>query len=490
MEMTATTTTAAATTTDPDGDGRGTAPPPRPGRGARARILVWVIGLLALSTGLTLLIERQILAGRVDDRIDDSLEQEVEEFRRLVQDGRNPLTGRPFGGDVEAIFDVFLTRNVPAEDEAFHTFLEGSPHRSTEPDAPPEIGAELRALASVAAVERGEFEADTATFRYIAVPVRVRGSKRGVFAVTVRLDEERDEVGDVLRVNAIVALSVLLIASALAFLAAGRVLAPLREVAATARSIGETDLSRRIEVAGDDEIADLGRTFNSMLDRLEIAFSTQREFVSDAGHELRTPITIIRGHLDLLASGAAPAAEVMPVVEDELDRMARLVEDLLLLAKAQRPNFLHLQHVDLDVLTEELFKKASPLVGRELRLEHTGVGRIRADRQRLTQAVMNLLRNAAVHTPPDATISFGSEIRDGIARIWVSDTGYGVREAERERIFARFARGRSARRGVEGSGLGLAIAATIAEAHGGRVDLESREGEGATFTIAIPVGDD
>lgn len=462
----------------------------RPLRGARARILAWVIGLLALSSALTLLVERQILIGRVDDRVDDSLEQEVEEFRRLVQDGRNPLTGRPFGRDVEAIFDVFLTRNVPAEDEAFHTFLRGRPHRSTAADAPPEFIEAVRDAADVTAVERGEFQTMAGTYRYIAVPVRVEGRQHGAFAVTVRLDQEADEVADVLQVNVIVTLLVLLVASGLAFLAAGRVLAPLREVAATARSISDTDLSRRIAVTGDDEIADLARTFNSMLDRLERAFALQREFVSDAGHELRTPITIIRGHLDLLATGAAATDEVLPVVEDELARMSRLVEDLLLLAKSQRPNFLNLRHVDLDVLTEELFRKASPIPGREWRLESRGVGRILADRQRLTQAVMNLLRNAAVHTPSDATISLGSEIRDGTAYIWVSDTGQGVPASERERIFERFARGRSAQRGAEGSGLGLAIVEAVAEAHGGRAELESREGEGSTFTIVIPVGEE
>jgi len=460
-------------------------------RGARVRILAWVIGLLAASTLATLALERQVLTGRVEQRVDESLDQEVEEFRRLVRDGRNPLTGRPFGNDVAAIFDVFLTRNVPSENEDYYTFVRGRPFRSTRPDADAGVISEVRVLGAAEAVERGGFSGPDGEVRYLAVPVRLDGATRGVFVVTNRLGEEEDEVSDVVEVNAIVALSVLFVASALAFLAVGRVLAPLRDAVETARSITETDLTRRIEVVGDDEIADLARTFNEMLDRLEAAFSTQRAFLSDAGHELRTPITIIQGHLDLLASGAAQKEDVLPIVEDELDRMSRLVEDLLLLAKSRRPNFLHLRHEDLDELTQELFSKASPLAERDWRLERVGVGRLLVDRQRMTQAAMNLLRNAIEHTEPGERISLGSAIRDGSARIWVSDAGPGVPAAEREHIFERFARGPDAHlRRREGAGLGLAIARAVAEAHGGRITLESREGEGATFAIVIPVAEE
>lgn len=463
---------------------------PKLWRSARARILAWAIGLLAASTIVTLVLEQQLLTGRVEQRVDDSLEQEIEEFRRLVDAGRNPLTGRPFGNDVAAIFDVFLTRNVPGEGEAFFTFLRGRPYRSTAPDADSETKAQVRELARVSEVERDAFSGADGEVRYVAVPVRVEGRARGVFVVTVGLGEEQDEVGDVLQVNFLVALSVLFVASALAFLAVGRVLAPLRGVAETARSISDTDLSQRIEVHGNDEIADLARTFNEMLDRLEQAFGTQRAFVSDAGHELRTPITIIQGHLDLLASGAAPKEEVLEIVDDELERMSRLVDDLLLLAKSQRPNFLHLRHTDLDVLTEELFSKAKALADRDWTLERRGVGRVLADRQRITQAVMNLVRNAAEHTDARAPIALGSEISGTTARIWVTDTGPGIPVSEQARIFERFARGDGAGARAEGAGLGLAITRAIAEGHGGRVELRSRPGEGATFAIVIPTGEE
>ena len=204
-------------------------------------------------------------------------------------------------------------------------------------------------------------------------------------------------------------------------------LAPLRKLGATARSIGSTDdLTRRIEVTGDDEIAELGHLFNAMLDRLEQAFALQREFVSDAGHELRTPITIIRGHLQLLDDATRRRCRI---VADELDRMNRFVEDLLTLAKAERPDFLLRSELDLDLLTDELMAKARKLAPRDWQLEHTGAGLLTADRQRLTQAVMNLAHNAVKHTAEGDTITLGSALDDGDARIWVADSGAGIASA-------------------------------------------------------------
>jgi signal transduction histidine kinase len=278
---------------------------------------------------------------------------------------------------------------------------------------------------------------------------------------------------------------VLLIASALAWVIAGRVLAPLRTLRTTAQAITETDLTRRLDVHGDDEIAELGRTFNAMLDRLEAAFASQRALVSDAGHELRTPITIVRGHLELLGDDPAEREETISLVTDELDRMARFVDDLLLLAKAEQTDFLRPGPLDLDVLTDELYAKAKALADRDWRLAGSGTGRLVADRQRLTQAVVQLAQNAVQHTEPGDRIALGSAIHDGAARLWVADSGPGVPDHEQAAIFDRFHRG-SDRRRSDGAGLGLAIVRAIAEAHGGRVELDSRAGHGATFTLIVP----
>jgi signal transduction histidine kinase len=461
--------------------------------GARARILAAFVVLLLFSTVVSTVALRQILLARADARTDRNLGQEVNEFRRLVRDGRDPRDGRPFAGDVRAIFDVYLARNVPGTDEDLYTILDERPYRSSatgEPD--PDVVRALAALVPLQATTRGTIEtAAVGPVRYLAAPVRVEGRARGAFVVTEELRPQREEVDEAVQVAAGVSLAVLLLASGLAWLVAGRIMAPLRELGETARSIGDDDLTRRIDVRGSDEIAELGRSFNAMLDRLERAFDVQRQLVSDAGHELRTPITIIRGHLELLGDDPQEREETIALVTDELDRMARFVDDLLTLARAERSDFLHPGEVDLDALTEELAAKAQALsTERAWGVDAVAIGRLRADRQRLTQAVMNLARNAVEHTGPGDPIALGSAFDGDEARIWVRDRGPGVPAAEQERIFERFARAGRSRRRSEGAGLGLAIVRAIAEAHGGRVELSSRPGEGATFTVVVPASEE
>jgi two-component system, OmpR family, sensor kinase len=457
--------------------------------GARTRVLLAFVLLLALSTVASTLALRQILLARTGERVDDALVQEVDEFRRLVADGRDPNTGEPFGNDIEALFDVFLDRNVPAEGEDIFTFIEGDPYACSRPQTcernEPLLERVLQ-LGSSTNTLRGEVQTARGEVRYLAVPVEIGGSQRGEFVVTVNLGQEREEVQEAVQIAAGVSLAVLLVACGLAWVIAGRVLAPLRTLRTTAQAITETDFAQRIDVHGNDEIAELGRTFNAMLDRLEAAFASQRALVSDAGHELRTPITIVRGHLELLGDDPGEREETIALVTDELDRMARFVDDLLTLAKAEQTDFLQPGPLDLDVLTDELYAKAQALAERDWRLTASGTGRLTADRQRLTQAVMQLAQNAVQHTEPGDRIALGSEIRRGTVRLWVADSGPGVPESEREQIFDRFHRARDDRRRSDGAGLGLAIVRAIAEAHGGRVELDSRFGHGATFTLIIP----
>jgi len=223
-----------------------------------------------------------------------------------------------------------------------------------------------------------------------------------------------------------------------------------------------------------------------MLDRIEAAMHSQRAFVSDAGHELLTPITVIREHLELPGDDPQERRETLALVDDELARMSRLVEDLLTLARAERTDFLRYEEVDLDLFTEELLSKAEKLAPRRWTLDALGQGRITADRQRLTQAVMNLAANAAQHTTADQEIALGSEMRNGGAVFWVRDQGPGIPEADHARIFKRFARGGDGRRRSDGAGLGLAIVDAIAHAHGGHVELVSAASLGAKFTVYVP----
>jgi signal transduction histidine kinase len=219
---------------------------------------------------------------------------------------------------------------------------------------------------------------------------------------------------------------------------------------------------------------------------LAAAFAAQRAFVDDAGHELRTPITIVRGHLELMSDDPVERQETVTLVTDELDRMNRIVEDLLLLAKAEQPDFLQVGPVEVAEFTTDVVIRAKALGDREWHLDACATGEVDADRQRLTQAMLNLARNAHEHTPPDAEVAIGSAWDEEGIRFWVRDSGPGIDAADADRIFERFARGSGGRRRSDGAGLGLAIVRSVVDAHGGRVVLESQPGEGATFTIVLP----
>ena len=456
--------------------------------GLRARFLAAFIGLLVLSVVSSVLVTRTILLVRLDQRIDSDLTEEAAELRSLAQ-GNDPETGRPFDTDARRIFEVYLEREVASPYEAFLTFVDGRPYERSRVVVPyrldrdPELVARWTGLTQP---DRDRVETPAGRVEYLAVPLRADGASRGVFVAAVFRELADDETRDAVLAAGAVGLAVLLLGSLLAWRLADRVVAPVTALTRTARGITETDLSRRIDVRGRDEVAQLAATFNDMLDRLERAFGGQRRFVADAGHELRTPLTIVRGHLELLESSPESRTETLALVTDELDRMARMVDDLLLLARHEQPDVLDLSTVDVAKLTAELEAKVRGLAERPWVVEASGRGVIVADRQRLTQAVVQLAENAVRYSGEGTPVALGSSVAAGEARFWVRDRGRGIPAGERERIFERFRRGPRSRRS-EGSGLGLTIVRAIAEAHHGRVELESEVGVGSTFTLVLPV---
>jgi signal transduction histidine kinase len=468
---------------------------------AQTRILIWLGILIFLSVVVSIFTIRQILSTLLTERVQRSLEQEIEEVQRLVG-GRNPATGEEFGDDIEAIFDVFLSRSVPEDDEFFITLVNGEIYQ-TSPIALPAILNErssfLQSLSQVNQLQQGMKRVGWETVIYLAYPIETNrdGSIQGVFVVLQLLKNKQQEIDDAVLVAAKVIGLVMLVALGLAWVAIGQVLSPLKLLTETARSIHDVtqNLEQRIPICGEDEIAELTMTFNQMLDRLQTSFATQREFINDASHEFQTPITVIRGHLDLLIhlldQNAHEMQDAVNLMHGELDRMSRLVDDLLLLAKAERPDFLSLELVDVDRLTQELYAKATALAPRNWRLASTVSIRIVADRQRMTQAVMNLVQNAVEHTHPGDTIELGSKLTEdpiitGVC-FWVRDTGVGIHPDDQVRIIQRFARATNTRRKSKGAGLGLAIVKAISEAHGGCVGVFSKLGEGSQFNITIPL---
>ena len=290
-----------------------------------------------------------------------------------------------------------------------------------------------------------------------------------------------------------VALVLVLIAS---YLAGARVSAPLRRLAQLAARVDAGDLEPRVEAPpeGGGEVGVLARSFNHMLDRLAEAFDRQREFIADASHELRTPLTVIRGQLEVLAAQPHPSEDevrrVERLVQAEITRVTRLVDDLLVLAAAEETDFARLDEVDLDAFVRDLWDGISLTAERRFELGPVPEGTLRADPDRLAQALRNLARNAIEHTEPDSGLVRLEVERATMDRIrfTVLDDGPGIPLAERERVFERLHRTDASRsRTSGGSGLGLAIVRAIADAHGGDVQvLEPRGGRGARVELTLP----
>jgi signal transduction histidine kinase len=460
--------------------------------GVRARVVLGYVVLLAAALAVATLVIRQVLLARLDEEISAALEQEVEELRQLVS-GNDPTTGEPFGDDVRAILDTFLRRNVPVDDEGFYALVAGQPFKRSG-GAPAWLLEDEDMIARIAAVtspERIDVDTPDGEARLLVAPMLSGAAVTGTFVVAHFPDAQQAEIASAVRTVAFVGLGVLIVSSLVAWSLAGRVLRPVRELTDTARRIEERDLTARIPVQGDDELAELGRTFNAMLDRLEAAFGSQREFLDDVAHELRTPITIVRGHLELLGDDPLERRETLAVVTDELDRMSRYVGDLLVVAKAGTPDFLRMGLVDVGELVESMFARTQAIAPRDWVLERApepGTVWTVADADRLMQAVVNLATNAVQHTSVGDRIGLGALAAAGQVRMWVRDSGPGVEPALLSRLFTRFSRGAGSRHvRPEGTGLGLTIVAAIARAHGGRVDVYSPPGEGATFALTIPL---
>jgi len=460
--------------------------------GIRLRLVWWFIVVMAIATVASVVIVRQVLVQRLDERIDAELRQEVDEIRRLAI-GNDPETGEPFRGRVDRIFDVFLERNIPAPYETHLTYLDGAFYRGSASGIPgtidqdPDLGP---SWSHITEPLRGRTVTASGEIDYIAVPLRVDGAGAGVFVVVSFREPQQSDTDAASLAAAIVGFVMLVIGSVLAVWLAERILAPVRLVTRTARAISDTDLSRRIPARGYDEISELSATFNDMLERLESAFDTQRRFIDDAGHELRTPITVIRGHLELIDADPADRTRTLALVAEELERMSRLVDDMLTLARAERPDFLRPRLTDIDELTVRMFENARGLAGREWHLDGVAASRAVVDEQRLMQAVLQLAANAVRYTEDGADIAVGSAIAGDELRFYVRDSGPGVLPEERDRIFERFYRGDAGARRSDGAGLGLAIVSAIAEAHDGRVELDSEFGHGAMFTIVVPIRED
>lgn len=459
--------------------------------GVRVRIVMTVLALTAIGMSLAgtsfMVFERQQLVSRLDA----VLLSDADQFRRSAAEA---LRTSDASLSLDELFDAELRTHTPAAGETLLALVDGRLHfvvpGSTEKVTTPEFLGELAARPADAPTQIRQFEQPNGNpVRYLAMQVSLQGqSQVGTFVSAVPIQPELDEISQSARFYALLSSAALLLVGVGAWIVSGRLLRPLRLLREAAENISHTDLTARIPVTGRDDVTELTRTVNAMFDRLENAFATQQRFLDDAGHELRTPITIVRGHLEVMDAGDAhEVSATRELVLDEVDRMAELVNELIVLAQSGRPDFITLAPLNLDHWLREVLDKSQALADRHWTLDATTSTVVMADGHRLTQAMLQLAENAVRFTSEDDVIAFGGAQSAGRVLLWVRDTGTGVAPQDAERIFRRFQRASGQHQDETGSGLGLSIVSRIAAGHGGRVDLDPGYGSGARFTITLPL---
>ncbi len=492
----------------------------RVGLTVQNRLTITVAVLSVLTLSIVGLILYTVESNNVSGRITASMSQEIDEMRTFSENGIDPQTGKPFTS-VDEILSNFLAQNRPDEDEVLFSFLtDGRVLYQGEPKDLLGSSSAFEEAVAGAAEKGGEIRLTVGDVEYEGFVLPITGTEAatgtntdtqaaptdptdrtegvsevaggaaatngvGAFVVVHNVTASHADLGQIMQIYVVVALAATLLIAGLSSLLARRLLSPVTELRRTAQSISGGDLSSRLETKGHDDIAELGHTFNDMLDRLEAAFEAQRRFLDDVGHELRTPLTILGGHLETMnAEDVGDVEETRAMLLDETDRMGRLVEELLLLARARRPDFVRFAEVDLSGVVSDSLAKAKGLGDREWGLEVPESLSFHGDRQRLTQALLQLAANAVEHTEDGQVIVLGARDDAESVHIWVRDEGEGVPDEIAEDIFDRFCRGST---DGAGFGLGLSIISAIAEAHGGRVVLDQTS-IGAQFRMILPKG--
>jgi two-component system, OmpR family, sensor kinase len=462
--------------------------------GLRWRLTAWVAGVMAVSAAVVFFVVYQDTGAQLRSEIDRDISGDTSQMIQSL----NAISSQRPSRITAAAARYVLTQPYNATSTLLFVLVPGAAPESNHPEVfgggPPDEG-ETASQQGIENAEGKNLQVSRIGFStaLIADVGRMRLFERradlGTLHLIVGAGEplalvERAQNG-VARAFVLAGAIVLILALVASYLAGARVSAPLRGMAQVATRVDAGDLDPRMEISSSrrDEVRVLADAFNRMLDRLSEAFASQREFVADASHELRTPLTVIRGQLEVLAAQENPSADevirVEKLVQAEITRVSRLVDDLLILAQAERTDFLRAETIDVRPFVTDLWD------GMSLTAER------RFDPDRLAQALRNLARNAIEHT----------DERDGLVRLDVTqlapdrirfavvDDGPGIPTAERERVFERFHRtdGGRSRSAPGGAGLGLAIVRAIAEAHRGTVRVrDSQNGHGATIELVLP----
>lgn len=459
----------------------------------RTRLTLWYVGLLALVLVIFDLAVYAALSYRTYAEVDRGVRTLADQIGMSIRAENNPLSVLVSGRVRLPSVDAFSTPDTYWQVVRTDGVIAARSANLGEQSLPLDADTLRRTLQgeSVLATARAGntrvriYSTPLVVLRNIVGTVQVGASLRSVDATLRR-------VAGLLGAGTLLAVA---IAGAVGYALARAALHPIDEVTQAALRISRAeDLSRRLpEPSVQDEVGRLTATFNEMLGRLDNLFRAQQHLVADVSHELRTPLTTIQGNLDLLRRGALddPEArrEAIRAIEAEIGAMSRLVADLLLLAQADAGVKLEFRPVELDTLLLDVYRQAQTLArGVKVRLGEEDQALVMGDPDRLRQLLLNLVDNALKYTPAGGEVTLSLQREPGWVCIAVSDTGIGIPPEDLPHIFERFYRSDKARtRGKGGTGLGLAIAKWIAEAHNGRITVESAPNRGSTFTVWLPL---
>ncbi len=451
----------------------------------RLRLTLWYAGLMALTLILSSIALYLALNQATTADTDTFLQSKARDLAVSTQIIGGPCTFYARLPDL----DRFVEADVYAQvlgcgrvlDESMNMADSRSPLDST----------------SLSAAERGQSSFHTIRVRGVRIrvytmPLEVRQGSPLILEVGRTFERVEDTITWLQRALLVGDVVLLALASAVGWWMSGSSLRPISRITRTVQLIGESQrLDQRVEYDGPgDEIGDLVRTFNRMLGRLEASIGAQRRFVADASHELRTPLTTLRLNVDLLrrdrAAESPERAEVLDDVASELERLSRLVQGLLDLARADAGFRLEKQPVRADEVVLDVYHLARPTAdGVNLRVGDLIPTTFQANPDYLKQMLLTLVDNAVKYTESGGRVDLELERDDQWVKFRVTDTGRGIAAEDLPHIFERFYRARTVRR-QRGTGLGLSVAQWIAREHGGHIEVESAPDHGSVFTVWLP----
>lgn len=458
----------------------------------RARLAIAVAIVLAL----TLLLLGVVMVRTTRGTLIAQVDEELRNYSDRAWKYSGPASGGA-GNGAPGVRRDFVLLLVTQDGEVVDEKYAGYPG---EPQSPP-ILPDLTSGSSDLRIGRiFTVRSRDASFSYRALITRPPDNRLQVTATSIR--DVQETTARLARIVLIASGIALALATAACWLLIRQGLKPVDRMVDTAAAIAGGDLTQRVpDPDPATELGRLGTALNEMLTRIEEAIAARtageqrlRRFVADAAHELRTPLTSLRGYAELYRQGALPdepaVRNAMGRIESEGARMARLVDDLLLLARLDQSRGLDLTPVDVVAVVREALEAFTVVdPDRPVSVNLPESAMVEGDRLRLRQVIDNLLSNVRTHTPAGTAVSVSVMSRNDQVAIAVADTGPGIAAEDRERLFERFWRADRARtRNRGGTGLGLAIAQSLVEAHGGTIAVESEPGRGSTFTVTLPAG--